>query len=911
MFKISRGKREAGSLCGKPAVVKNYAKNPAVEGEYFCHNCASNKEVYADRKKLNKSNGRKERPRERTRRLYNKNKNNRKSFHLKKTKSTNTNSRKQSLSSENIGVDFGSDNQDDLQDTSIVSHPAYRYLGSHLVANENASFNFVEHLFKLFRDEKMITKALSRSSLTRIIVEAGVICQHAIATLVGKMEGLVVALDDSPKENGRSFRIIKVEGIIPENDFLPQGLCSLSAGIHEIVEKTADSMVNDVKQDFERIEKFQKENGQKSDFASILQITGVACDWTSSNTGVKGGFVTVLNNERREKDVSSKDVTLQGCTDHLLSLVAKHFYTDIVEPFFLQLKVTDPVPILKSFTKLLSGNLNQTYRGFMAKVHNIRNAPAAQTSENRYCSVFLACQFLSKYKNELQNFTETNSLPTENIRALWGAYQQEAINMMSNVAGKIFLPSMKKFAEISTFGEYKKEMNELLSNMKVSLQSFDGFKTTWDLAYAVGEEKDMKDCFENIKEDINALLEKINGDDFINKSKTRAKAHEKEEGFIYKKNAVKSINPAQFHLVLCIEFAFEMIYTIKQKIENLNTQENVNDETFLKATTRDVEGGFSWLNSIYKKHPLTNRVVMDSIFAIRTLTGGDWGILKKVVGYFHKESLKKDHHWFKDVKTVGRNILDENGNSRYAIEKYNLNIQSNLVEKNKEIVHFWTQKYLEKIPRQSDEEKGLSEKPKKKSKKTSNNPKINSNDLQGNQTKITNFFPSSQTSSLPSELPPLNLPNFPENSFEIIATKPKGKEGAKSKKNGGKGGYLKAINECQMYLHAVLKKEELISGLCSKSRTKKEGMEKYLQYARIWHEDLLSKKEVDEDFDFGSTVEDNGKGKEEALLPTQQREREMAEDLAILGNENGKGNENDQVDFEETFESEESCNPIN
>ena len=657
IYKNNRKGIKKGDRCKKTAGKKGF---DCRNGEWYCRNHAINVWQKENAKKQSKQTSRRS---ARKRRIW------------KASNIVTVCQQKKNNSVKNIGrnkrssgVDFGPD-VEQSETSEVVAKEYMRYLGAHLFSNKMASLNLTEHLFDVLNQEGMLQKGVSRATLTRTVVELGLISRHLIAEVLPHMKDICLGIDESSKSNGRSFIEVVIDGVIEKRNekdkghwLFKEGLHSFTIGFHEVSGKTAQDLMDAITDSFSDINELQKEMRiEENKKLSVLDIVSLAADWTSSNTGKKKGLLSLLNKKRKEYDQNAEEVTFVGCMDHAVSTIQKNFckvtLPEILSAFSIK---KNPLPSLQSLMSHISGLGKQEFDGFLLANYNkykIKCLPLHRVSETRYCSSALAARVVSDHVPLFTQFLSEKKIKDVSQKCLLTDHGLEIIHLLSNTALKLHLPFMKAAAESHTIDSYESLLTLYMNDIYHSFQSFEDFLRHWDFNLKDWEEKEMREIFQEAHELVGKVRDYLF--DKNPSTKTRNQFHKTDYSSLAKK--FPNITPAQLHVILCFEFNLDALYVLKQKYTLFKESIGENErEKFVKASNRNVEGGFSVYNRLFAKNPNLNTVVASSVMAIRGATGGDWEMVKKIISHYSKEEIQKET-WFSKVYSKARDELDSKG----------------------------------------------------------------------------------------------------------------------------------------------------------------------------------------------------------------------------------------------------------
>jgi hypothetical protein len=279
----------------------------------------------------------------------------------KKTTNQKEKDQRMELEEEN-GVDI----EIEEQSQTFESEEAFRYWEAHLYANKIISQNAVESLLNDLQEMKMCEGSMSRTTICRTVVEAGIMCQHVIAELLPFGEELTVSIDESPKHNGRSFVGILLIMFLKENVHWyckEEGHYSFCIGFVECAGKTAKDLANMITTALAKFKDLQ-EQAKINKKISVLDIHAICADFTASNSGSLNGLIKTIDEMKKELDNNASPTLFSGCNDHLTSLSSKHFVTTTLVKCLNKFGIESPIPHAISLMRHVSGLGKKEFNGF-------------------------------------------------------------------------------------------------------------------------------------------------------------------------------------------------------------------------------------------------------------------------------------------------------------------------------------------------------------------------------------------------------------------------------------------------------------------------------------------------------------------------------------------------------------------
>lgn len=858
VFKIKRSNRREGTKCGKPVCYAKYASIQNENGEivgHYCRKCAINQNYNKKKKEKTKKTKKIEKEKKTK-------KNNREFIREKRSKRILKNSNKitqikkitKPLKNKNKGTN--KKKEAPTKEVVTVAVETFRYFGSHLYANCLVSLNASENILSLLEEEKMIEKGLSRTTISRTVVESANICLHVIAEVLPLLEDLVVSIDESPKHNGRCFDAIILSGNLPKNNihwyFNKAGIQSFTVGFIECYNKTAEQFCTLIEKTLFKFQQLQKELRTKTKEISFLDIYGVSADWTNSNSGQHKGLVKLIDIKKKKIDPKAPNTKFEGCNDHLISLIPKNFILKTLPSLLEKHNVNSPLPSMSSLLNHLAGFEKTKFNGFVLKNFGLqKKVRIEKVNETRYCSFPISSKCFIKNKHIFLAYLKENSVDKCKLEDLTNKFGIQVIRMLAKTAESFFLPFMKKVAQINDIQKYKFFIEENLNQLKETLLSTKSYKIFWNLG-TINEEdcKDLDEFHNLCLPSINNSLKKIGKS---KDTKGMRSSFFKDKDYIY--NKVELGKPQFLFYLLTFEWTLDTIVTIEQKTRIIfKNNSDDNENCYIKTTNRDCEGTFSIFNRFFEKNGNLNTLIAQSIFIIRSTTKKSYANLKKIIKYYSREEEKYGKTWYSKVISVSQDQLSCYGNATKSIEAYESNQERVQKEKKKQVFREWCALFIVKNKEENkDEQINLS------NKDFSFASQENPNNLSHSQSKV----PQTQI-TLDKFLTKNAFPKFdskfeqcPITIFKQLSTKKKKSEKEKNKKKKNpikKNNFVTKAYKCYQWMFSKLSILKIVKGAPTKKPRKNDEMiQLFLQTAKLYHSNFFPNTE----FIFGNSDLDN------------------------------------------------------
>jgi len=702
IFKIGK---KAGRKCTRDAVIANYTQCIAESGiiNNYCRICARNKNYAAEKPKKKSTRDctrarRSSRINKKSNVVYKINTNkkitekkNKKQKILKKTLTNKNVDEVEDI--DNEGTDAGLSIEERSEDYVASSEESFRYFPAHVYANLIVSQNATEKILQVMKNEKMIEKAVSRTTISRTVVEAANICNHLIAEVLPFLTELVVSIDESPKHNGRSFVVLLLNGTMLKDNCHwycnKAGLYSFNVGFVECYSKTSNQLCELIENVLEKFKNIQKELPKKTKEVSFLDIFSISADWTSSNSGQHAGLVKLVDQKKKLLDINASKTNFNGCNDHLVSLVSKNYVSNTLPAILEHFKVKSPISALSSLLNH-TGGINRTkFNGFTTENFS-KTISVKKFNETRYCSVPLAAKCFSNNIEIFKKYIEEHVVEGCKYEEIFNEYSIEIIYMLSNTADSFFLPFMKKVSENVLVKDYVELIEYYISEITSTFISVEKFEDFWCVEITEKEKEELENLqisiFINVEKALNKI-EKLK-DNFSTRSTIFV-----EEDYIY--NKISPSSPIIFFYILCFEWSLDTIFTLSQK-SKLILANNYNENSYIKTTNRDGEGSFSIFNRFFEKNANINSLIAESIFVIRSVTNKNFDNLKKIINHYSREEFQCSKHWMTKVISVANDQLSCFGNKQLAANSYLNSVDKSATSKKEETLRNWCKLFVER-----------------------------------------------------------------------------------------------------------------------------------------------------------------------------------------------------------------------
>lgn len=446
--------------------------------------------------------------------------------------------------------------------------------------------------------------------------------------------------------------------------------------VQEISSKTALNLLKVFLTRFQEILGFQEVMGVENK-TCLYDIKYAIADWTNGNFGGQGGFIALLDEERKkvhqDKKIRGDFVHIEavGCGDHLLNIAFKHFKEMRDSIFPLQ---TGAYANLKNLYKQLTGLQKNKLKGFF----HTKNTPPpsfGRMTENRFGSFYIAA--LSIYNNIdlIKEFCEEQIPNGSNFNRehLFGAISMEEVFVMARIAQKCLLPFMKEFNKATSTSQMYVAKQKWRDVMFGTLQCSQKFLEFWGLE---GERKTkLEYLFTQHQDKVRRYSQMVLQLNPANNTHTRSTAQKDANKPFFFQNLDLDIEPTQSHLSFCflIEFASEFVYCIDQRNQKPKVDLYINS-----GTNRSGERNNAKIRKEFEKQSNSNFATIEAKMKVNSLFCNHTFVESYLSHYrirpFHVMRMKPGAASY---KSLARNRISANALKVHQIEKYQNSLVGN------------------------------------------------------------------------------------------------------------------------------------------------------------------------------------------------------------------------------------------
>jgi hypothetical protein len=461
----------------------------------------------------------------------------------------------------------------------------------------------------------------------------------------------------------------------------------------EITSKTSQHIVDVIKERFSEIVELQMvKNPKLKKPSSIFDFNYISFDWTNANTGIKNGIAAILNRERKEKNVA--EMIVVGCADHSCNIICKNF-NESKKSMFFDFKgfKMECYQNMKSLYKYICRNKNY-FNGFLKKEfpqkHGVGNL--GKTSDTRFGSYYVVASKFLDNREIFESFCEKTFVAHAFDREeFFSENSQEELFTMERAANVFMLPYMKHANEIKSTKEYANFNQEWITKMENSLQNQEDFFGLWEIDDQNERYGPYQELFISKKSKLEKYLRSILDLD-VSSGRKRSKLCGKYFSSYFKK---ESFSHHTFSFCLLIEFACEVIFSLKQRNVDYSTLE---DQAIHNATNRSGERVNAQVRKLFLKNPKTNLAVIESSLKVNRL-------LFNFTMISHVFTKYKEKKWWcqlfkrgnNSLKTRARERISKNKIITFQMEKYENDKNKHEISFREEEAKRFAKKILEKL----------------------------------------------------------------------------------------------------------------------------------------------------------------------------------------------------------------------